>query len=171
MVAAKKQLPGSRAPCSLQSIEVILGLSLLLVPFTLVLLLLLFPRAVASCGNSILPLRVALAAAAAAVHGSAWSFFHRSASHLRQMPRCILKLGRLCFCRWLGVKTLDWLWLATGGGSHCCGQKCTRVRCARAKTKREQGCGNVLGCARLPAHFRYLKVAGCIIDAQPLLRN
>ena len=97
MVAAKKQLPGSRAPCSLQSIEVILGLSLLLVPFTLVLLLLLFPRAVASCGNSILPLRVALAAAAAAVHGSAWSFFHRSASHLRQMPRCILKLGRLCF--------------------------------------------------------------------------
>ena len=143
MVAAKKQLPGSRAPCSLQSIEVILGLSLLLVPFTLVLLLLLFPRAVASCGNSILPLRVALAAAAAAVHGSAWSFFHRSASHLRQMPRCILKLGRLCFCRWLGVKTLDWLWLATGGGSHEATAVDRSVRACVAREQKRNGCKDV----------------------------
>jgi hypothetical protein len=94
LVAAKKQLPGSRVPCSLQRIEVILGLSVLLVPFTLILLLLLFPRAVASCGNSILPLRVALAAAAA-----------------------------------------DWLWLATGGGSH----EATAVdRSVRACVAREQ---------------------------------
>jgi len=47
---SKKQRPGSRVPCSLHIIEVILGLTFLLAPFALTPLLLL--RAVASCSTT-----------------------------------------------------------------------------------------------------------------------